>query len=68
MFAYLQNLINSDKNIRRGFYIRTDNSGRQQRVPITPQQFGHLARKHAKITGLPAGSVQKIAEAYWNEQ
>jgi hypothetical protein len=68
MFAYLQNLINSDKNIRRGFYIRTDNSGRQQRVPITPQQFGHLARKHANITGLPAGSVQKIAEAYWNEQ
>lgn len=68
MFAYLQNLVNSDPNIRRGFYVKQTPDGRTQQVRITPQQFGYLARKHAKLTGLPAGSVQKIAEAYWNEQ
>jgi hypothetical protein len=68
MFAFLQNLINSDPNIRRGFYVKKDAEGRSQRVPMTAEQFGYLARKHAKITGLPAGSVQKIATAYWMER
>lgn len=68
MFAYLQNLINSDPNIRRGVYIKTDaSSGRTREQKITPEQFGYLARKHAKVTGLPPGSVQKIATAYWME-
>lgn len=67
VFSFLQSLINSNPNIRRGFRVRMDSSGREQRVPITPEQFGYLARKHAKLTGLPKGSIQKIATAYWQE-
>lgn len=68
MFAYLQNLIRSDKNIRRGFYLKNTPDGRTIQVKITPEQFGYLAAKQAKLTGLPKGSVQKIATAYWMER
>ena len=68
MFAYLQNLMNSDKNIRRGFYLKQTPDGKTIQVKITPEQFGYLAAKQAKITGLPKGSVQKIATAYWMER
>jgi hypothetical protein len=68
MFAYLQNLMNSDKNIRRGFYLKQTPDGKTIQVKITPEQFGYLAAKQAKVTGLPKGSVQKIATAYWMER
>jgi hypothetical protein len=68
MFAYLQNLIRSDKNIRRGFYLKQTPDGKTIQVKITPEQFGYLAAKQAKLTGLPKGSVQKIATAYWMER
>jgi hypothetical protein len=68
MFAYLQQLIRSDKNIRRGFYLKQTPDGKTIQVKITPEQFGYLAAKQAKLTGLPKGSVQKIATAYWMER
>lgn len=68
MFALLQSLMNSDKNIRRGMYLKTDKNNRTIQIKMTPEQFGYLAAKQAKKAGLPRGSVQKIATAYWMER
>jgi hypothetical protein len=66
VFAYLQKLFNSDPNVRRGYYIKNQ-GGKTVQVKITPEQFGYLARQSAGVTGLPKGSVEKIATAYWQE-
>jgi len=68
MFAYLQNLIRSNKDIQRGFYLKDDGTGKKIQVKMTAEKFGTLAANNAKIAGLPKGSVQKIASTYWSEK
>lgn len=68
MFAYLQNLIRSNKDIQRGFYLKDDGTGKKIQVKMTAERFGVLAARNAKIAGLPKGSVQKIASTYWSER
>lgn len=66
--AFLQKVINSDVNIRRGYYSKMDkNTGKEIKSPMTPERFGHIVRNRSKGTKLDPGSIQKIAALYWKE-
>lgn len=66
--ALIQQLARN-KDVRRGFIMKPDRADptRSNKIPITPEQFGYLVAKNAKRAGLPKGSLQAIATAYWRD-